>query len=238
MSPRESSEHTEVATDRCRSRRPDPGAGGPGPGLPESEQAYPELSPGELAAPAVGHSTARRACSASFTCWTNRQPVCIPPTPSRCCDVLDRLRRAGNSLFVVEHDMGVVRRADWIVDVGPGAGELGGRVLYSGPVPGLASIQSSVTRRHLFRRRGARRPCVANTLSNIAAARHQLPQPARPGRGCAAWGVNSGYRCLRIGKVDAGVQGSGDVVARHLGSASAIPESEEPVSEDADAWNS
>ena len=42
-------------------------------------------------------------------------------------DVLDRLRRAGNSLFVVEHDMDVVRRADWIVDVGPGAGELGGR---------------------------------------------------------------------------------------------------------------
>ena len=52
-------------------------------------------------------------------------------------DVLDRLRRAGNSLFVVEHDMDVVRRADWIVDVGPGAGELGGEVLYSGPVPGL-----------------------------------------------------------------------------------------------------
>ena len=50
-------------------------------------------------------------------------------------DVLDRLRRAGNSLFVVEHDMDVVRRADWIVDVGPGAGELGGGVLYSGPVP-------------------------------------------------------------------------------------------------------
>ncbi|OBI32026.1 ABC transporter [Mycobacterium sp. E1386] len=65
-------------------------------------------------------------------------------------DVLDRLRRAGNSLFVVEHDMDVVRRADWIVDVGPGAGELGGSVLYSGPVPGLADIEGSVTRRYLF----------------------------------------------------------------------------------------
>jgi excinuclease ABC subunit A len=65
-------------------------------------------------------------------------------------DVLDRLRRAGNSLFVVEHDMDVVRRADWIVDVGPGAGELGGSVLYSGPVPGLADIEESVTRRYLF----------------------------------------------------------------------------------------
>lgn len=71
-------------------------------------------------------------------------------------DVLDRLRRAGNSLFVVEHDMDVARRADWIVDVGPGAGELGGDVLYSGPVPGLADIEQSVTRRYLFE--GARPP--------------------------------------------------------------------------------
>ena len=51
-------------------------------------------------------------------------------------DVLDRLKAAGNSLFVVEHDMDVVRRADWVVDIGPGAGEGGGRVLYSGPVAG------------------------------------------------------------------------------------------------------
>jgi excinuclease ABC subunit A len=70
-------------------------------------------------------------------------------------DVLDRLRRAGNSLFVVEHDMDVVRRADWIIDVGPGAGECGGDVLYSGPVPGLADINESVTRRYLFDAAGA-----------------------------------------------------------------------------------
>lgn len=65
-------------------------------------------------------------------------------------EVLDRLRRAGNSVFVVEHDMDVVRRADWIVDVGPGAGELGGRVIYSGPVGGLAEVGESVTGRYLF----------------------------------------------------------------------------------------
>jgi excinuclease ABC subunit A len=54
--------------------------------------------------------------------------------------VLDQLKAAGNSLFVVEHDMDVVRRADWIVDVGPGAGEQGGHVLYSGPVGGLEVV--------------------------------------------------------------------------------------------------
>jgi excinuclease ABC subunit A len=62
----------------------------------------------------------------------------------------ERLRSAGNSLFVVEHDLDVMRHADWIVDVGPGAGEQGGHVLYSGPPTGLEQIEASVTRRYLF----------------------------------------------------------------------------------------
>jgi excinuclease ABC subunit A len=64
--------------------------------------------------------------------------------------VLQRLKEAGNSLLVVEHDMDVARRADWIVDVGPAAGEHGGEVLYSGPVEGLAEVERSITRRYLF----------------------------------------------------------------------------------------
>ncbi|MGY2700444.1 excinuclease ABC subunit UvrA [Nocardioides sp. HB32] len=67
-------------------------------------------------------------------------------------DVLDRLKASGNSLFVVEHDLDVVRRADWIVDIGPGAGEGGGRVLYSGPVAGLEEVEESATSRYLFGR--------------------------------------------------------------------------------------
>jgi excinuclease ABC subunit A len=67
-------------------------------------------------------------------------------------DVLDRLKAAGNSLFVVEHDLDVVRRADWVVDIGPGAGEGGGRVLYSGPVAGLEQVADSATSAHLFGR--------------------------------------------------------------------------------------
>ncbi len=63
---------------------------------------------------------------------------------------LDRLKASGNSLFVVEHDLEVVRRADWIVDVGPGAGEHGGEILYSGPPDGLRDVRRSETRRHLF----------------------------------------------------------------------------------------
>ena len=63
---------------------------------------------------------------------------------------MQRLKAAGNSLFVVEHDLAVMRQADWLVDVGPAAGELGGEVLYSGPPPGLARVRSSRTRQYLF----------------------------------------------------------------------------------------
>ena len=63
---------------------------------------------------------------------------------------LDRLKASGNSLFVVEHDLDVVRRADWIVDVGPAAGEHGGAILYSGTPAGLKRVEQSQTRRYLF----------------------------------------------------------------------------------------
>ena len=60
------------------------------------------------------------------------------------------LQRAGNSLFVVEHDLDVIRQADWLVDVGPAAGEKGGQILYSGPPEGLKAIAESQTRQFLF----------------------------------------------------------------------------------------
>ncbi|MEX6676933.1 excinuclease ABC subunit UvrA [Pseudomonas sp. W2Oct36] len=63
---------------------------------------------------------------------------------------LQQLKASGNSLFVVEHDLETMRRADWLIDVGPAAGEHGGHVLYSGPPAGLAEIESSQTGRHLF----------------------------------------------------------------------------------------
>ncbi|ARP81821.1 excinuclease ABC subunit A [Bordetella genomosp. 8] len=65
-------------------------------------------------------------------------------------DALDHLRDAGNSVFVVEHDLGLMRRAQWLVDVGPEAGERGGRVLYSGAPEGLRDVAESRTGRYLF----------------------------------------------------------------------------------------
>lgn len=66
--------------------------------------------------------------------------------------VLNRLKAAGNTVFVVEHHLEVVRNADWLVDVGPRAGEHGGRVLHSGPPERLAQVAESATRRFLFDR--------------------------------------------------------------------------------------
>ncbi|MFJ6632054.1 ATP-binding cassette domain-containing protein [Streptomyces sp. NPDC091376] len=73
--------------------------------------------------------------------------------------VLDRLKASGNTVFVVEHHLEVVRHADWLVDVGPRAGEHGGRVLHSGPPERLAEVAESATRRFLFESgSGPRRP--------------------------------------------------------------------------------
>lgn len=99
--------------------------------------------------------------------------------------VLDQLKSSGNSVFVVEHNMEMVRRADWLVDVGPRAGEDGGNVLYSGPVQGLDEVPESVTRPYLFpgvpqaggdddgARQGARRE-AAGWLELRDVSRHNL----------------------------------------------------------------
>ena len=73
-----------------------------------------------------------------------------PADTEALLDALQALKKSGNSLFVVEHELDVIRRADWIVDVGPGAGVNGGEILYSGPPDGLQHIDNSRTRRYLF----------------------------------------------------------------------------------------
>ena len=71
----------------------------------------------------------------------------------RLLDTLRRLRDLGNTLIVVEHDEDTMRAADWIVDVGPGAGIHGGRILYSGPAAGIVDCPDSITGQYLSGRR-------------------------------------------------------------------------------------
>ena len=67
----------------------------------------------------------------------------------RLIDTLLRLRDLGNTVIVVEHDEDTIKESDWIVDIGPGAGEHGGDVVYSGPVPGIGKAKDSVTGKYL-----------------------------------------------------------------------------------------
>ncbi|MFS0900915.1 ABC transporter [Mycolicibacterium litorale] len=141
-------------------------------------------------------------------------------------DVLDRLRRAGNSVFVVEHDMDVVRRADWIVDVGPGAGEHGGRILYSGPVPGLAEVGESVTGRYLFdsapsAQRSPRTPSGVLRMRGISYHNLRDVDVDLPlGVLTAVTGVSGSGKSTLVVKV------LGDVVNRHLGRAASPPDTD------------
>ncbi|MFK3982269.1 excinuclease ABC subunit UvrA [Micromonospora sp. NPDC050397] len=71
----------------------------------------------------------------------------------RLIETLVRLKNLGNTLIVVEHDEDTIRVADWIVDIGPGAGEHGGRIVHSGAVPDLLTNTESVTGAYLSGRR-------------------------------------------------------------------------------------
>jgi len=79
---------------------------------------------------------------------------------TRLIETLQRLRDLGNTLIVVEHDEDTIRSADWIVDIGPGAGELGGEVVYSGNVAGLTGAEGSITGDYLARRREIEIPAI------------------------------------------------------------------------------
>jgi excinuclease ABC subunit A len=113
------------------------------------ERSTPTLSPGELQR--LRLATQVRSNLFGVVYVLDEPSAGLHPADTEALlRALDRLKAAGNSLFVVEHELDVIRHADWIVDVGPGAGEHGGEILYSGPAPGLADVETSVTRRYLF----------------------------------------------------------------------------------------
>src|SRR3569623_575476 len=113
------------------------------------ERSTPTLSPGELQR--LRLATQVRSNLFGVVYVLDEPSAGLHPADTEALlRALDRLKASGNSLFVVEHELDVVRHADWIVDVGPAAGEHGGGVLYSGPPHGLREIATSQTRAYLF----------------------------------------------------------------------------------------
>jgi len=72
-----------------------------------------------------------------------------PRDTEKLLKILFRLKDKGNSVFVVEHDPEVIKAAEWIVDIGPRAGKLGGSVVYNGVLEGLSKVQS-ITGEYLY----------------------------------------------------------------------------------------
>ncbi len=151
----------------------------------------------------------------------------LHPADSRSLyDALDRLRDGGNSVFVVEHDLELMRRAQWLVDVGPEAGERGGRVLYSGAPEGLREVKDSRTARYLF---------------------DQVPAPASRQRSANSWLELKGIHRHNLQGVDAevplglltavtGISGSGksSLMAQALPELMLLHLGHEPMDEAAD----
>ncbi len=113
------------------------------------ERSTPTLSPGELQR--LRLATQVRSNLFGVVYVLDEPSAGLHPVDTQALlKALDRLKASGNSLFVVEHDLDVVRHADWIVDVGPGAGQHGGQILYSGAPAGLEHVAASKTRQYLF----------------------------------------------------------------------------------------
>ncbi len=98
----------------------------------------------------------------------------------RLIETLTRLRDLGNTLIVVEHDEDTISTADWVVDIGPGAGEHGGQVVHSGTVADLLTHPDSITGKYLSGRReiptpGVRRPQEkGRQVTVVQASEHNL----------------------------------------------------------------
>ena len=97
----------------------------------------------------------------------------------RLIETLVRLRDLGNTLIVVEHDEDTIRTADWVVDIGPGAGEHGGQIVVSGTVPELVANAESITGQYLSGSRGidvpaVRRPQERGWITIKGAREHNL----------------------------------------------------------------
>ncbi|WP_351118754.1 excinuclease ABC subunit UvrA [Psychrobacter sp. SMN/5/1215-MNA-CIBAN-0208] len=113
------------------------------------ERTTPTLSPGELQR--LRLATQIRSQLFGVVYVLDEPSAGLHPADTQALlRALDELIAAGNSVFVVEHDVSVIRHADWVVDVGPKAGTHGGEIVYSGPIEGLRNVAHSQTAQYLL----------------------------------------------------------------------------------------
>lgn len=140
------------------------------------ERSTPTLSPGELQRLRLATQVHSNLFGVVYV--LDEPSAGLHPADTRALlHILDKLKAAGNSIFVVEHELEVIRHADWIVDVGPEAGEKGGHILYSGLLKDFSNIKGSHTSAFLFQnQKPVTRPLriPSGMLSIHGASRHNL----------------------------------------------------------------
>ena len=197
------------------------------PRLPFARSQHADAVAGRAAAPAPGHADPLQPLRRRLRARRAVGRTCIRSTARRCCAALEHLKRSGNTLFVVEHDLELMRHADWIVDVGPDAGEGGGEILYSGPPDGLRRVEASHTARYLY--------------GKVKAAARKPRDAERAGCGSkpsAATTCTASMQRFPLGVLTTvtGVSGSGksslvsqalvELVSAHLGHEAPLPDEE------------
>jgi excinuclease ABC subunit A len=136
------------------------------------ERSTPTLSPGELQR--LRLATQVRSNLFGVVYVLDEPSAGLHPADTKALlRTLDGLKASGNTVFVVEHEIDVIKHADWIVDVGPMAGEKGGEILYSGTLNGIFKNSDSLTAKYLSKqhnlvKRSLRKPFEWLTLSGIS----------------------------------------------------------------------
>ena len=199
-----------------------------GLGYLSMDRATPTLSPGELQR--LRLATQIRSSLFGVVYVLDEPTAGLHPADGEALyDALDQLKAGGNTLFVVEHDLEMLRRADWLVDVGPGAGQHGGQVLYSGEPQGLRGVAASATAPYLFGNhdratRSPRTPAGWLELRGIHRNNlHGLDARFPLGTFCAVTGVSGS------GKSSLVSQALVELVGEHLGHEPVAPEADDEL---------
>lgn len=115
------------------------------------ERSTPTLSPGEIQRMRIATQVQSNLFGVVYVLDEPTAGL-HPADTAALLGAMQRLKAAGNSLFVVEHDIDVIRHADWVVEIGPDAGTAGGRIVYNGPPEGLRGLTTSKTGKYLYAR--------------------------------------------------------------------------------------
>ena len=147
--------------------------------LPARSTARRRRSPAARRSGSGSRRRSARSSSASSTSSTSRRSGSTSATTTRLIGTLERLRDLGNTVVVVEHDEEMMRRSDWLVDMGPGAGVHGGEVVAEGPAAKVAR-NAQVGHRPVPLRRARRSRSRSGATDERGALRRPRRRPAQP----------------------------------------------------------